>query len=241
MSDIGGYLKTIRQNKKLKIDIVASELKIKAQLVLAIENNDFNKIGKDTYLKLYYIKTYAKYLDLSNNEIADLIKSLNQDWLSIKKEISTGTSAFDTIDGNKIDENKYIFPIRLVLTGVALFLLFTGLYIYYSSKFSVADYNVISNFLLAKQSNGLSLEYKNNRSYILLAKDKVKITLYNNKNEVYLTKILAKNEVFFLPQNSKLSVSSDRQGKIELYLDDDKNSFLGVLEKTAIYKKAVLR
>ena len=81
MEFVGEQLKKSRLKKKIDLKSVAKELNIPSDLLERIENNDFSDQLNLVYV-IGYIRAYAKFLSLNDNEIVKLFKDQN----SIDKE-----------------------------------------------------------------------------------------------------------------------------------------------------------
>ena len=68
IEDLGLYLKTIREERKIPLAKIAQELKTKLEFVQAIESNDFDKFPAPTYVK-GFLRSYAKYLEIDPEQI----------------------------------------------------------------------------------------------------------------------------------------------------------------------------
>tara|TARA_B100000029_G_scaffold511250_1_gene604782 strand:+ start:193 stop:1068 length:876 start_codon:yes stop_codon:yes gene_type:complete len=73
MELVGEYLKEIRLKKNISIEKIAEELKISADLIKAIETNDFDNTPGGVYT-IGYIRSISSYLDLNSNEIINQYK-----------------------------------------------------------------------------------------------------------------------------------------------------------------------
>lgn len=69
----GQKLKEQRLTKGLTIEEVSKETKIKASYVSAIEKGEYQKLPPSTYIQ-GFVRNYAKYLDLSEQEILALFR-----------------------------------------------------------------------------------------------------------------------------------------------------------------------
>ena len=76
MEFVGEHLKKSRLNKKISLKIVVKDLHINLDLLKRIENNDFSNNLKLVYL-IGYIRAYAKYLGLNDNEVVKQFKDQN--------------------------------------------------------------------------------------------------------------------------------------------------------------------
>ena len=76
MEFVGEHLKKSRLKKKIDLKTVAEELNIQIDLLTSIENNDFFD-HLDLVFVIGYIRAYAKFLDLNENEVVNQFKDQN--------------------------------------------------------------------------------------------------------------------------------------------------------------------
>ena len=76
MEFVGEHLKKSRLKKKINLKFVAEELNIQSNLLKSIENNDFSDHLDLVYL-IGYIRSYAKFLGLNDNEVVKQFKDQN--------------------------------------------------------------------------------------------------------------------------------------------------------------------
>ena len=76
MEFVGEHLKKSRLKKKIDLKSVAEELNIQSNLLKIIENNDFSD-HLDLVYVIGYIRAYAKFLGLDDNEVVRLFKDQN--------------------------------------------------------------------------------------------------------------------------------------------------------------------
>lgn len=70
---VGEYLKNSRLQKKIDLKTIAKELNITISLLTKIENDDFSDHLDSVYL-IGHIRTYAKFLNLNDNEVIKQFK-----------------------------------------------------------------------------------------------------------------------------------------------------------------------
>ena len=74
--DLGNLLRQARENKALMIEDLANRLRIRKLYLEAMEKNDFNALPGMVY-GIGFIRTYARALDLNENDMVALYKSQN--------------------------------------------------------------------------------------------------------------------------------------------------------------------
>ena len=119
MKLIGKVLKEVRIKKKYRIPEIASELKISSKNLTDIENDDFYKDVDSVYL-MGHIRSYAKYLELDDNEIIKNFKiQISYNYSYPSNEISK------PIISNKLSLFPQTFSIiSVVVIAISFYFLF---------------------------------------------------------------------------------------------------------------------
>jgi cytoskeletal protein RodZ len=73
MVKLGQRLHTLRLQRKLTLEQVAAEIRIKSSFLAAIERSEYNKLPSPAYAQ-GFVRNYASYLGLSRGEITALFK-----------------------------------------------------------------------------------------------------------------------------------------------------------------------
>ncbi|MGH7204562.1 MAG: helix-turn-helix domain-containing protein [Candidatus Levyibacteriota bacterium] len=73
MVKLGQRLHTLRLQRKLTLEQVAAEIKIRSSFLAAIERSEYNKLPSPAYAQ-GFVRNYASYLGLSRAEITALFK-----------------------------------------------------------------------------------------------------------------------------------------------------------------------
>ena len=88
---IGTMLHDVRIKKKLTIEDVSKELRIKANYLTAIENSDYDNIPEEPY-GIGFIRSYASYLGLNSSRLVQIFKEeTKQDKKSFSETIISNT------------------------------------------------------------------------------------------------------------------------------------------------------
>ena len=96
---VGTMLRDVRTKKKLTIDDVANDLRIKTAYLTAIEDSDYDNIPEAPY-GIGFVRSYASYLGLNSTRIAQIFKEETQ--ISPTKTVSNAPILTDEI----IEENN---------------------------------------------------------------------------------------------------------------------------------------
>lgn len=72
----GDRLRQVRQSKQLSISEVASHLHLREELIDALERDDYQQAPQFVFIR-GYLRAYAKYLELSGDDIVAAFDSLN--------------------------------------------------------------------------------------------------------------------------------------------------------------------
>jgi transcriptional regulator with XRE-family HTH domain len=82
---VGSILRQQRQSKKLKLEEIAKELKIRPQHLEALETDRFELLPGRLYQRSF-LKTYAQFLDLDQDQILELFDEYQKTQSSLRKE-----------------------------------------------------------------------------------------------------------------------------------------------------------
>lgn len=82
---IGTILRQQRENKKLSLEKIAEELKIRPQYLEALEKDQFELLPGKLYQRSF-LKTYAQYLDLAPLHILKMFDQYEKSQISLRKE-----------------------------------------------------------------------------------------------------------------------------------------------------------
>jgi len=83
---IGSILRQQRESKKLKLEEIAKELKIRLQYLEALENDQFELLPGKLYQRSF-LKTYAQFLDLDQDYILKIFDQDEKSQRSLRKEL----------------------------------------------------------------------------------------------------------------------------------------------------------
>jgi|SRR5690554_4621062 len=67
--DIGSRLRETRESKKLTVEVVAAQLKLRSATVIYLEENRYEELPGETFIR-GYIRSYANLLELDGSELA---------------------------------------------------------------------------------------------------------------------------------------------------------------------------
>lgn len=119
--DLGSLLKKTREEKGLSIEDIQEETKIRKKYLEAIEENNFDILPGEVYLKVF-IKGYAREVGLDYQELLSKYKVLN-----IKEDKETNLQK-DYLGGTKVpsgsENNERKNPFKIIL--IVLLILFLG-------------------------------------------------------------------------------------------------------------------
>ena len=82
---LGSILRQQRESKKLNLEEIAEELKIRSQYLEALENDQFELLPGTLYQRSF-LKTYAQYLDLDQDHILKMFDRYEKSQISLRKE-----------------------------------------------------------------------------------------------------------------------------------------------------------
>jgi len=82
---LGSTLRHQRESKKLNLEEIAEELKIRPQYLEALENDQFELLPGKLYQRSF-LKTYAQFLDLDQSHILEMFDQYEKSQRSARKE-----------------------------------------------------------------------------------------------------------------------------------------------------------
>jgi len=144
MSKISEILKGKRVEKNLELKDISKTLKISVEFLEKIENNRIKELP--SYIHAFgFVKSYAKYLGIDDNEIEKLFKEeyKKEDFL---REHTTDGSSSNSKETIKIKQVQKRYPVVLIIIVILLFI--TG-FIYFKqlSKNNISSSNISTIFV----------------------------------------------------------------------------------------------
>lgn len=116
--ELGTLLKKARQEKGLSLDDIQEETKIRKKYLEAIEENNFDILPGNVYLKVF-IKGYAREVDINYQALLENYEILNikeEKESNLQKDYLNGTKVSNSNkNNNKKNPLKIIFIILLIL------------------------------------------------------------------------------------------------------------------------------
>jgi len=233
--EIGNILKTARKKKRYTVKSVAKRMKVVERYIDQIEKGNFTEISKDIYL-IGYIKNYAELLDLDSD---DLVKKIKQEEKAsnLNKELSTETSAFSYSD------QAALKPSRIIIIGSLLFTL-----IAYVAWYNIATVDSIPQIIslsfdrisedipdpvvveeeASKMATG---KVFSKDALILMAKDKVTLNIYDEKEVLTFGQEMQPGEICFLDAGVTWLVEASFPSAIEVFGGEASDTLLGSLQE----------
>lgn len=114
--EIGGFLKSKRQELGLSIEEISSKIKIKSDLIEVIEKGDFSKFPGRIY-SIGFVRSYASYLGLDADFIVYSLK-LCPDFLVPETGMLTKTTVVNEEESSK----KMSVAFSVILLSLFVFL-----------------------------------------------------------------------------------------------------------------------
>ncbi|MBT3992764.1 MAG: hypothetical protein HOF02_01775 [Gammaproteobacteria bacterium] len=115
LASVGSLLKEAREKRKLSLEDAAAKLFSDPDILEDLENNIFEKLGGNVFIK-GYIRNYSKLLDLDSTELIDLLA--NQLELEEEKIVLP-----------KITEHLVALRIIAVVSLILLLVTILGMYV----------------------------------------------------------------------------------------------------------------
>ena len=218
---IGNQLKKARQKKGVSLNDAYQQIRIHADALMALEEDNFSKLPNPIYAKSF-LKEYSSYLGLDVEKILEEYNSLEQDLdrPEPKEEISLNKEG---ITLPVVDKDKVLNFVKIVGIGLALYLSFmlvTKTTSWVRFKFSQFAQNRVKKAQIREEEKKIEEET-----------EKVKEV----PQEVVLLKepVIVKDIKIAKEEKLKLSVMAVEDVWIELKVDG-KIIFKSVLKKGAI-------
>ncbi|MGD9108144.1 MAG: helix-turn-helix domain-containing protein [Gammaproteobacteria bacterium] len=73
---LGRLLREARESKGMSIETVANELHVSTSIIRMIESDEYDLSAKDSVFMRGYIRLYARLVNLSEDEVGDVFRSL---------------------------------------------------------------------------------------------------------------------------------------------------------------------
>lgn len=111
IDSIGSILRQQRESKKLSLDKVAEELKIRPQYLEALEKDQFELLPGKLYLRSF-LKAYAQFLNLDQDHILEMLDQYESPTGSYRKELE-GTFAVEKKTTEESKNDATTLPVKL--------------------------------------------------------------------------------------------------------------------------------
>ncbi|MDA0782235.1 MAG: helix-turn-helix domain-containing protein [Rickettsiales bacterium] len=229
MKEVGSLLKETRESQGFKIEQAAKELKVRSEYLEVLESGDISSLSNEIYI-LGYLKSYSAWLGLNSNEITNRFRSLNNE-LSVNKGVSHDSSFFINVEDRMISSNKPVY-----LFCVLLLLIF---FIFYKAPQSddlsfVEGVGIELHGMHKHQYAGFAFKKEVHNKIMLMAKSDLGIKL-NYSDNLVENEYLASGDVYFLPTDKNVLISSDSPENVDVFSDDERGKYLGTLQDFYIF------
>ena len=211
MKSLGSVLKRARRGKKLKLEQIASKLKIRLRYLDEIEEGEDS--GTPIVYKVGYIRAYAKHLRV---DVENHLQALNVD----------SESKFCPVEESYLEQTK---P-PLLTVGVAVFCICLSIVIVaiYNIKSSPKDNvrvnheqmtgaNIAQLFVNSESTYFLENTGENKSLVAVVAKADLTVQIQNEQGKLLESKQLKTGESFSLPTVDKLTLLVDVPNALEFY------------------------
>ncbi|WP_419259732.1 BB_0345 family helix-turn-helix protein [Borreliella afzelii] len=224
----GSYLRKVRNDKNLTLEMVADDIKISVKYLKALEDSNI-EIFPNEVLAVGFLRTYSEYLDIDSRLISTLFKDyknrLNSSYIGIRSEDKISNLGFSS--DKKVPDKKIFFfsleslsmlKILLGIAGVILllfmFIAFREVKVYFKKFFKLSrDEKKISNI------HEVSFDKKNFWNLSLSEGDFLSLT-YGNNIAKYRTSFISDDLV--IVDESKKNKNIFNLGEFkEINLDDN--------------------
>jgi transcriptional regulator with XRE-family HTH domain len=238
MKDIGILLRQTRESKGLEISDAATQLKIRRQYIEVLESGDTSSISSEIYLT-GYLKSYANWLGLNGNSLtsklnkrakAEPVQKVSSSAPTQQPKIVNKSSSFNAKaqSGKKYRitlPNKKIVLLSLIIPAAIFFLLHES----HSPK-TVYSPEIATSGKVGAAQPGLPYLKEDPRKLILMANEPLTLKM-TQMDGTFTTKSMAADEIFFPPKDTDILITADIPQALDVFIDDQSNSFLGNLEE----------
>lgn len=168
---IGDYLKSVREEKKLSIKVVASHTKISVTNLELLEENRFDALPNIAYLK-GFVRNYAKILGLNPQSAVEvLIKTYGKDEEEFvmpqpEQDISVESPNPLEEETKRDTSNKFVAVAGVIVAAVLL-----SFYLFNSSPSKVTDTNKSEEIEVQTQSEEVVAQVANSDNDVVEAKE----------------------------------------------------------------------
>jgi cytoskeleton protein RodZ len=131
-TDFGSVLEVARKSQNYSIDDVSRQLKIPANTIIAIETNDIGSLPPPTFTQ-GYIRTYAKYLEISEENVLAIYNQAVPHDLAPKLKIRSNLS------GEASSQSPLMKIMTLLLIAAGIAAVIYGSVQYYQKKADVME------------------------------------------------------------------------------------------------------
>ncbi|MFP4456512.1 MAG: helix-turn-helix domain-containing protein [Clostridia bacterium] len=121
MSELGAYIKEVREKKNISLEELHEETKIRQIYLEAIENGEFSTLPGEVYLK-GFLRTISRELSLEYGNLLELYsKDIGVDQINSLNQIDKPNKALKEIEQEKSIEKRTIILIAgLIILGGAV-------------------------------------------------------------------------------------------------------------------------
>jgi len=220
MKEIGLLLQESRESQGITIAQASGALKIKKEHLCKIEDGELSDLSGGIYA-IGCVKSYANWLGMNGDDISTRLKN-EKSGFNVKKSPLSNEGKVSYSNSVKVSlptKNTVMYVSVIILVLLVVWL--AGGSKYYEAKSQLAVH--------AGSYGGFSYFPDERSRIILLPGSEVSIEM----TDIYgasVRKDLTKDEIFFVPADKELYITASSPEVVDVFLDDDKNSFLGNLK-----------
>ncbi len=211
MKSLGSVLKRARREKKLKLEDVASKLKIRLRYLTEVEEGSDK--GTPIVYKIGYIRAYAKHLGV---DVEEYLKGVN---------VESG-SKFSPVEESYLEQTKPPFlTVGIAIFCICLSIVVVAIYNIQSypkdnksvSHEQMAGANVAQLFVNSESTYFLENAGENKSLVAVVAKADLTVQVQNEQGKLLESRKLKAGESFSLPTVDKLTLLADVPNSLEFY------------------------
>ena len=118
---VGKYLKELRESKGVTLEEIAEETKIQKRYLEDLENDEFESLPGDAYVK-GFIRNYSAAMNINSDEVMAIYKKMKINKNQMEEELSEQDIVIERAKVKKLNILVIIILITLFAAGIYMFL-----------------------------------------------------------------------------------------------------------------------
>ena len=209
---LNSVFKDKRISLGLNLEQISEELRIRKRYLEAIENNEFDKIEFSGFYLKGYIKTYGKYLQISENEITNLL-------------IQPQTPVVTYDAKPEIKDPSWNFVIISLISMILVIFFGKSVARKISDQFhpnlKQEEKQILSQSIMKEDPvKDILRKYAISEKAVIFIKKSTFLKIQDHKNQIIFSGPMEAGEVYFTTNNSDTTVFSSAIDDIDLFPEE---------------------